>query len=319
MANWIEDIRKKSGHGPTKLSGHETIHIAHTLEQVIRGYLCGSNTNKWSKHVLNYQNKKAQSNINTYFYRFEFQKRGTVHVHLLVWLKNVTMIQHNLIRADVPWENPNLAFLVHKLQQSDKGALECNETTSQFVVHNGNSVLQVYHPQEAFALNLRCYLSTLLPALRCRMDLQFSNGNDMLLQYVSSYVSKWQDAYSSERLFSKQTSPYQAAYRHIKDINVCEPEMWFYMSSMKMAWSSSRTKEFCPPKSEEFTPTATYTKYLGRARAAENLSFVQWLRHYQHTRAAPVAQRWQYTCIYSVRISFSTGIFFSGFINESSP
>lgn len=248
MANWIEDIRKKSGHGPTKLSGHETIHIAHTLEQVIRGYLCGSNTNKWSKHVLNYQNKKAQSNINTYFYRFEFQKRGTVHVHLLVWLKNVTMIHHKLIRADVPWENPNLAFLVHKLQQSDKGALECNETTSQFVVHNGNSVLQVYHPQEAFALNLRCYLSTLLPALRCRMDLQFSNGNDMLLQHVSSYVSKWQYAYSSERLFSKQTSPYQAAYRHIKDINVCEPEMWFYMSSMKMAWSSSRTKEFCPPK-----------------------------------------------------------------------
>ena len=30
-------------------------------------------------------------------------------------------------------------------------------------------------------------------------------------------VSKWQDAYSTEKLFSKSTSPYQTAYRHIKE------------------------------------------------------------------------------------------------------
>lgn len=197
------------------------------------------------------------------------------------------MIQRNLIRADIPWEDPNLAFLVHKLQQSDKGAVECNESATQFVMHNRSCVLQLYHPQEAFAINLRCYLSTLLPALRCRMDLQFSNGNDMLLRYVSSYVSKWQDGYTSERLFSKLTSPYQAAYRHTKETNVCEPEMWLYMSSIKMSWTSSRTKEFCPPKTEQSCQTATYTKYLAGGRHAENLSFLQWLRSYQHTHANP--------------------------------
>ena len=128
------------------------------------------------KHVFSYENKKARSNINTYFYRFEFQQQGTVLVHLLVWLKNLKMIQHNLIRADIPWEDPNLAFLVNKLQQSDKGAVECNESATQFVMHIGSCVLQLYHSQEAFAINLRCYLSTLLPELRCQMDLQLSNG-----------------------------------------------------------------------------------------------------------------------------------------------
>ena len=287
MASWIENIRNKTGKCPTHLAAYETIHIAHTLEQVIHGYLCGSNSNKWSKHAFSYQNKKGRSNINTYFYRFEFQKRGTVHVHLLVWLKNMKKIQHQLIRADIPWEDPKLAFLVHKLQQSDKGALEHNEASTRFVDHNGNCVLHLYHPKEAFAINLHCYLSTVLPTLRCRMDFQFTNGNDMLLRYVCSYVSKWQDAYSNERLFSKQTSPYQAAYRHIKDTNICEPEMWLYMSSMKMSWTSSRSKQFSPPKNEELCQSETYTKYLRRDQNAEHLSFLEWLRAYQHTCATP--------------------------------
>ena len=171
---------------------------------------------KWSKHVFSYGNRKGRSNVNTYFYHLEFQQRGTAHVHLLVWLKDVKKIQHNLIRADIPWENPNLAFHIYKLQQSDKGVLEYNDSPTKFENMNGNEVLQLYHPQEVFALNLRCYLSTVVPALRCGMDLQFGDGNDMLFRYVSSYVSKRQDAYSCEKLFSKATSPYQAAYRHIK-------------------------------------------------------------------------------------------------------
>ena len=97
-------------------------------------------------------------------------------------------MQHKLIKANIPWDNPDLAFLVYKLQQLDKNRLSCNDNPSQFVNINGNQILQLYHPQEVFAINLRCYLSSLLPALRCQRDLQFSDGNDMLLRYVSSYV-----------------------------------------------------------------------------------------------------------------------------------
>ena len=102
------------------MAGHETVHIAHTLAQIVRGYLCGSNCKKWSKHVFNYSRIATESNINTYFYRFEFQKRGTVHLHLLIWLKDITKIEHQLIRADIPNDNRDLSYLVSKYQRSDK-------------------------------------------------------------------------------------------------------------------------------------------------------------------------------------------------------
>ena len=108
---WIEYAQQLTGRGPTELAGFETIHIAHTLEQIVRGYLCASNDAKWNRHVFSF-NEKNRSNINTYFYRFEFQKRGTVHIHLLVWLKNISKIQHSLVRADVPYEDVDVAYLV---------------------------------------------------------------------------------------------------------------------------------------------------------------------------------------------------------------
>ena len=137
--------------------------------------------------------------------------------------------------ADIPWQNPDLAFLIYKLQQLNKDILPCNEQPTRFDLVNGKEVLQLYHPQEVFALNLHCYLCSVVPALRCCMDVQFSDGNNTLLQYVSSYVSKWQDAYSTDKLFSRLTSPYQATYRHIKELNVWKPEMFLCMSSIKMS------------------------------------------------------------------------------------
>jgi hypothetical protein len=194
---WITDIRKLTGRGPTTLAGYETIHIAHVLEQLIRGYITGSNQSSWKRHILSYGNRGNVKNVNTYFYRFEFQQRGTVHVHLLVWLKNISQIQYNLIRADIPYEDKDLAFLVHKLQPSDKNALPLNDETTSIDIVNSNRILNISHPAEAFAINLRGYIQTSLPTLSCRMDVQTTDGKGMILRYVTSYVSKWKDAYNN--------------------------------------------------------------------------------------------------------------------------
>ncbi len=69
MAHWIENIRNTSGREATHLAAYKTIHIVHTLEQVLRGYLCGTNTKKWSRHVFSYENRKGCSNVNFFFYR----------------------------------------------------------------------------------------------------------------------------------------------------------------------------------------------------------------------------------------------------------
>jgi hypothetical protein len=120
-----------------------------------------------------------------------------VHVHLLVWLKNISQIQYNLIRADIPYEDKDLAFLVHKLQPSDKNALPLNDETTSIDIVNSNRILNISHPAEAFAINLRGYIQTILPTLSCRMDVQTTDGKGMILRYVTSYVSKWKDAYNN--------------------------------------------------------------------------------------------------------------------------
>ena len=71
----------------------------------------------------------------------------------------------------------------------------------------------------------------------------------MLLRYVTSYVSKWKDAYSNDALYSRYVTPYQAAYRHLKEMQPCEPEMWMHMSPIKFSWSNSRTKDYSAPTS----------------------------------------------------------------------
>ena len=42
---WLNNICTQTGSSPTTLPAYETLHIAHILEQVVRGYLCGSNCN----------------------------------------------------------------------------------------------------------------------------------------------------------------------------------------------------------------------------------------------------------------------------------
>ena len=81
---WLENLRALTGYGPTNLAQFETMHIVNVLEQLVRGYMCGSHTNQWVNHLFSYKRKKNKKNVLTYFYRCEFQDRGTVHLHMIV-------------------------------------------------------------------------------------------------------------------------------------------------------------------------------------------------------------------------------------------
>ncbi|KAJ7386050.1 hypothetical protein OS493_012384 [Desmophyllum pertusum] len=156
--------------------------------------------------------------------------------------RNPKEIKINALRADIPWDNPELAYHAADLQKSDKSALPINIGKTEVKTVNEKDAITFFHPPEAFAMNLRAYISTLLPSLKCRMDVQTSDGKGMLLKYASSYVSKWQDGYSNDALFSMHVTPYQAAYRHLRALRPLEPEMWMSLSNQKIAWTSSRTK-----------------------------------------------------------------------------
>ena len=98
-----------------------------------------------------------------------------------------------------------------------------NNDPSTFDNSGEHNILKLYYPhdQEAFAINSRAYIFTLIPSLCCRMDIQFADGKAMLLRYVTMYVSKWKDAYSNNALYSHHVTPYQAAYRHLKEMKTC--------------------------------------------------------------------------------------------------
>ena len=108
---WLKQLQQLTGLGETELSAYETLHIVNTLEQLVRGYFCGSNDAKWKGHLFSYARKPLIDNVLNYFYRFEFQKRGTVIIHMLVWLKSIQKISLQNIRADIPWADEDSAYL----------------------------------------------------------------------------------------------------------------------------------------------------------------------------------------------------------------
>ena len=63
--------------------------------------------------------------------------------------------------------------------------------------------------------------------------------------------------------------------------------MFLQLTSMKQAWSSSRTKWFVVPTPEEEEGHVVYRKYLRRPAADATLSFLEWLRVYNENPATP--------------------------------
>ena len=288
---WLKALQEKTGLGETELPAYETLHFVNVLEQLVRGYMCGSNDNRWKSHLFSHCRKTAHNNVVNYFYRFEFQKRGTVHMHVLVWLKNLQQTHIEHVRADIPWGNPESAYLVYSLQKSDKGSLSINENDTNVETNNGVSTLKICHPAEAFAHNIRGYISTILPALQCRMDVQCSDGHGMLLKYVSSYVTKAHDAYNCEALYTIHTTPYQAAFRYLKEMSPLEPEMWLSLSSKKIAWTPHRLKHFSVPLPDFAENNKTLQAYWSRPKSLERLSLLQWLRQVDTSKTQPVVYK----------------------------
>lgn len=148
--SFIQEIRKEQSLQPTDLPTLETLHIVHVLKQIARGYLTGGNSNRWRQHIFADTTKPRNRNVLTYFYRFEFQQRGTVHLHMLVWLENMAVIRVDLLKASIPWQNPDDAFLVADIQKSDQSCLPVHLGENAFVQSpEGVTSLQFHYSEDA--------------------------------------------------------------------------------------------------------------------------------------------------------------------------
>jgi hypothetical protein len=316
---WLENAFFMSAKTPTQLAPLETLNIVHILEQTVRGYLCGTNSLRWRQHLFNFSNQANKNNVKNLFYRIEFQGRGTAHIHLLVWLEDLTKSSYEQINADIPNVDKELAFLVHDLQQSHKTVLPLNENPTCFTTdENGKSHLSLHYPQRAFALKLRAYISSILPFLKCRMDVQFSDQAGMLMRYVTNYVSKFKDSQSTESLYSTLLVPAEAAYRHLRDMKPCEPEMVMSLSSVKMAWSTMGTKSYVPPRPSSAENNSILMKYH-RRNDESDVSFLDFLRTHDTSKAnCPLYKRQK--CLVGVKyVSYFNPHFFFQFLLIQKP
>ena len=285
---FIEEIRNIYGKDTTEVAVLETLHIAHVAEQLVRGYVTGGNCNRWRTHVLCNVHDPPSKNVTTYFYRFEFQQRGTVHLHMLVWLEDVSCIHADLMHASLPWDNAHYAFLVANTQKSHQSCLAVKNAPDAFITDaNGNTTLQFQYTEDDAERNIRAFITTLLGSLKCRTDVQLADGKAMLLKYVSSYVTKMHESATSEGLYCKDVTGYQAAHSFLRAVRPLEPEMVFQLSNIKVCWTDKMTILFRPPFPDQTTTHKVYNMYLERPRGEDHQSLLQWLRCHQTSSSKP--------------------------------
>ena len=71
---------------------------------------------------------------------------------------------------------------------------------------------------------VRTYIVDLLTSLQCHLDVQMSDGRGMLLRYVSGYVPKFSDSFTTDWL-NDAASDYSVARRVLTDYHPLEPKM----------------------------------------------------------------------------------------------
>ena len=185
----------------------ETLHIAHTLTQTVKGLLVGANDGiqDQGEHLFAAKDGNGKRTMVSWVARLEFQdgkrKRGVgnkppqfyhgsgrVHVHILIWLKDLQSIDlPNKVRADLPKDDePELRDLVvgSQLDWQNSGWPRFDGDS---IVDPEAGILRLHHPADAHEKHCRAYLPDTLAGLRCHVDVQSSNGKSMILKYCSSH------------------------------------------------------------------------------------------------------------------------------------
>ena len=195
-ANWISTNMYLNYFGEIEANNSLPSHIQNPW---LANHVCYERLQAMCKFILK---KGFQGHrVKHYFKRFEFQNRGTVHMHMLLWLDdpNIDYILQG-IRADIPnvSQEPLLYWLVRKYQHH-----QCSEN---YCLRNGSC--RFYFPKpvsdESFydAVNdnyvlkrnsnetrVNAYHKNYLEAWRSNMDIKIVTSENVAF-YMSKYMTK---------------------------------------------------------------------------------------------------------------------------------
>ncbi|MCP4244228.1 MAG: hypothetical protein GY772_27090, partial [bacterium] len=233
------------------LAGPETLHTAHVLTELQRGYYTGMNARNtgrgsrhWTKHLFGNTAGSALPTVLNYFHRLEFQdgKRklpsqdyhgsGRVHCHNLDYLCNIASIGlETKLRADVPEaeSEPVLrGYVLGRPHGRNDSGWPVEHRASRW---DGEAKrLRLRHSYEDKEIGNRAYFADTLQVTKCHQDVLHGDGRGLLLKYAATYTPKFSDAFAAEWL-NDEASDYSVARRILFDYQPLEPEMWLYLSS----------------------------------------------------------------------------------------
>lgn len=152
-----------------------------------------------------------------YWYRIEWQQRGSPHLHLILWIENFPKLDtvegikamDSLVRCDIPEDDDELAYLVKKYQihkhshtcyKNNKNNTcrfgfprpACKKTrvleidTTEFL-KNGHRIVEMERPANCKFVNN--YNPNILKHWQANMDIQFITSQS-IIAYIAKYSCK---------------------------------------------------------------------------------------------------------------------------------
>jgi len=147
------------------------------------------------------------------------------------------------------------AFTVEHFEKCDKpGLLTINNAPSTF--NPRSETFQISHNAEAFAVNFRAYIETILPLFKC------SDGNS--IKYVTSYVSKFSDGLDINLLYNNKLPGHVVAIRYLQTFNVSATEMVMHLNNVQVSYTPTTCKNFTLPLYSDVDENTVVCKYRQR-------------------------------------------------------
>ena len=196
-----------------------------------RRFLCCS-----LRHVevgrLEFQDGKRSRN----WYRLKqfYHGRGTVHLHMLIWLTDADSIPFgDIIQAIIPEEEGPLRDLVLESQRDyESSGWPQRDDATEWNSKEGRLLL--HHNAEAHRSHCRAYFKDVLESLKCHCDVQSSNGKSMVLQYCSKYLPKFSSSFCNEIVNHEQASGFALSKRILEEYHPLAPEMACQMANQML-------------------------------------------------------------------------------------
>jgi hypothetical protein len=281
---WLQDLKQKLNRSDMELPALETLHLVHSLRQIVVGFMAGGNGSKptvWREHVFADKSQPTRNSILCMWYRLEFQEgskaqhyhgRGSPHIHVLWWFKDMrTLGLERTLRGNVDVEeDPRIAALASVVQRSDQPSkaerLEPTEITwsesgQRFVVmaqYTAGMLHQaVRHGQNTVRKALRLFMVPLMRAAPCHQDwtsITPDSVNAALMKYMASYVSKMKAP--MDKILKAADTEWEAAHRVVSEYCPMEPQMIVDLASVPLFWTTATTKRFRLPNPEDKEPWA---------------------------------------------------------------